>query len=314
MSLSSLLLSGTYIPPDADVEDAETSSLQTRELGSGTLVEEMFNFHLSDTVDVRISDLAGVDVVLRNPNDGQPYVQYGRLCVDIAPDAQGQTEQKSIDWLSGTNELQLYKFDKDGLSGAFEPDVTVNGTREYLLPNEYEFVLRKHGAGGEVTYGQVALSVKTEELSGDSQIGEQKSISINNSVVELYKMGQTGQEVSSEVPTHFDEPRTILSDDCEFVIRKGGAGGEIDYTTVKLRQAKLSVDSDGSQKSVQYNPATDELQLYKMHENGEAGHKVTITSSLTSLLPSNYELVVRKGGAGGEIAYTTLSAAISGTV
>lgn len=105
-----------------------------------------------------------------------------------------------------------------------------------------------------------------------------------------------------------------MSDDCEFVIRKGGAGGEIDYTTVKLRQAKLSVDSEGAQKSVQYNPATDELQLYKMHENGEAGHKVTITSSLTSLLPSNYELVVRKGGAGGEIAYTTLSAAISGTV
>lgn len=35
-----------------------------------------------------------------------------------------------------------------------------------------------------------------------------------------------------------------MSDDCEFVIRKGGAGGEIDYTTVKLRQAKLSVDSE----------------------------------------------------------------------
>lgn len=46
------------------------------------------------------------------------------------------------------------------------------------------------------------------------------------------------------MPTHFDEPQSILSDDCEFVIRKGGAGGEIDYTTVKLRQAMLSVDSD----------------------------------------------------------------------
>lgn len=46
------------------------------------------------------------------------------------------------------------------------------------------------------------------------------------------------------MPTHFDEAKTILSDDYEFVVRKGGAGGEIDYTTVKLRQAKLSVDSD----------------------------------------------------------------------
>ena len=57
-------------------------------------------------------------------------------------------------------------------------------------------------------------------------------------------MERVGKHVSSEVPTHFDEPQSILSDDYEFVVRKGGAGGEIDYTTVKLRQAKLSVDSD----------------------------------------------------------------------
>ena len=50
---------------------------------------ELFNFHLSDTVDVRISDLASVDFVLRNPNDGKAYVQYGKLCIDIAPDSQG---------------------------------------------------------------------------------------------------------------------------------------------------------------------------------------------------------------------------------
>ena len=75
---------------------------------------------------------------------------------------------------------------------AFEPDVTVNSNREYLLPNEYEFVLRKNGAGGEVTYGQVALSVKMEELSGDSQASEQKSISVSNNVIELYKMSEDG--------------------------------------------------------------------------------------------------------------------------
>lgn len=208
-------------------------------------MEELFQFHLSDTVDLRISDLTSVDIVIRNPNNGQPYVEYGKLCIDITPDAQGQTGQESIDWLSGTNELQLYKFDEAGMS-AFEPDVPVNGNREYLLPNEYEFVLRKNGAGGEVTYGQVALSVKMEELSGDSQVGDQKSINISSNTIELYNMGEAGKEVSSEVAIHFDEPQSILSDDWEFVIRKGGSGGEIDYTTVKLRQAKLSVDSDGT--------------------------------------------------------------------
>ena len=49
----------------------------------------MFNFHLSDTVDVHISDLTSVDIVIRKPNDGKPYIEYGRLCIDIAPDAQG---------------------------------------------------------------------------------------------------------------------------------------------------------------------------------------------------------------------------------
>lgn len=63
---------------------------------------------------------------------------------------------------------------------------------------------------------------------------------------------------------------------------------------------------------MQYNPTSNELQLYKMNENGEAGHSVAITSALTSLLPADYELVVRKNGAGGEIAYTKLSAVLSG--
>lgn len=65
---------------------------------------------------------------------------------------------------------------------------------------------------------------------------------------------------------------------------------------------------------MQYNPTSNELQLYKMHENGEAGHNVTLTPNSTSLLPADYEIVVRKNGAGGEIAYTKLSAALSSTI
>ena len=41
---------------------------------------------------------------------------------------------------------------------------------------------------------------------------------------------------------------------------------------------------------------------------------MAITSALTPLLPADYELVVRKNGAGGEIAYTKLSAALSSTI
>lgn len=62
------------VPVDADVADAQTSSLQTRELGNGTKVEEMFNFHLSDTVDISLDNLSAYDIVVRNPNGGSPYV------------------------------------------------------------------------------------------------------------------------------------------------------------------------------------------------------------------------------------------------
>ena len=111
VALSSLEISGMYVPPDADVAESQTSSLQTRELNNGTNVEELYNFHVPDTTEIQLSDLANVDVVLRNPNNGQPYVEYGKLNIDIKPDAQGNTDQKSIDWLSTTHDLQLYNFD-----------------------------------------------------------------------------------------------------------------------------------------------------------------------------------------------------------
>ena len=112
ISLSALEISGMYVPPDADVLESQTSSIQTRVLDNGSKVEQLFQFHVPETVDVRISDLVSVDVVLRKPNNGQPYIEYGKLCIDIATDSQGQTGQKSIDKLSSTNELQLYNFDK----------------------------------------------------------------------------------------------------------------------------------------------------------------------------------------------------------
>lgn len=325
ISLSSLSsLSGENNQPDADVPDAQTSSLQTRQLYNGSKVEELFNFHSPETVDIRLSDLVSVDMIIRNPGveeegeDGSPFVQYGRLCIDIVPDTQGEYGQRSIDWLSDTHELQLYKFDEEGLSSINTVEAIVNDASQPLMPSDYEFVLRKGGPGGEIEYGKIQLSVGASSISGDSQTNSgQKSISVENDVVQLYKMGEAGQTVSSEVPICFDEPQSILSSNCEFVIRKGGPGGEIDYTTVSLRQSQLSADKNATQnqKSIQYADLGDGafLELYNMHSPGEAGSTVSITSSLVSLLPADYELVVRKNGAGGQIAYTKLSAVVAGT-
>lgn len=66
-----------------------------------------------------------------------------------------------------------------------------------LLPSDYEFVLRQNGAGGTIKYANLSccipdLSVKIDELSGDSQVGDQKSINISSNVIELYKMNEAG--------------------------------------------------------------------------------------------------------------------------
>lgn len=286
ISLSSLEISGMYVPPDADVQEAQTSSIQTRELDNGSKVEQLFQFNQPETVDVRISDLVSVDVVLRNPNNGNPCIEYGKLCIDIATDSQGQTGQKSIDRLSSTNELQLYKFNENGLS-AFKSDITVNGNREYLLPNEYEFVLRKNGAGGEVTYGQVALSVKMEELSativsGDSQVlPNQKSIQYisknGEDYYQLYDMDKVGTSLPKKTITMSADGYTqLLPNDYEFVLRQNGAGGKIKYANLSccipnlssLSATIVSGDNEvvGTRKSIDFINQPDSDQYYQLHD------------------------------------------------
>lgn len=77
----------------------------------------------------------------------------------------------------------MYKFNENGLTSAISTTVETNGNAERLVPDEYEFVFRKGGAGGELEYGKVQLSVHADEISGDSQTSEQKSISVSNNII-----------------------------------------------------------------------------------------------------------------------------------
>ena len=152
------------------------SSLQTRELSNGSNVEELFQFHLSDTIDVRISDLNDYDFVVRNPNNGQPYVEYGRLCVDIAPisgDNEKTLAQKSIDLIFDGNDpdyYQLHDMDKVGISLPQKAITLSADGYTPLLPNDYEFVLRYNGAGGTIKYANLSCGIPT--LSGDANISQ----------------------------------------------------------------------------------------------------------------------------------------------
>lgn len=334
-------------------------------------MEELFQFHLPDTVDLRISNLLSVDVVIRNPNNGQPYVEYGKLCVDIdiMPDTQGNSGQKSIDWLGETHELQLYKFDDLGGSINVEMVADDNGLKT-KLPDEdnLEFVLRRNGAGGEVDYATIDLSVSTEQLStalsavlsglvisGDTNYNDnvfkQKSIHTielsGKTFHQLYKMDKPGMDEHLKV-SFTPGPHNGLScllpgpdlsgNQLEFVVRRNGAGGEIDYAMIDLSASLSAIsssisstiatqisesaisgdvnnnDNEFTQKSIH----TVELggktyhQLYKMDEDGHAisADIPTYFDSAKNPLDeitSNCEFVIRKGGPGGEIDYVDLS-------
>lgn len=294
MSLSSLSAGGD-VPPDADVPAAGLSSIQWRDLGGGTVLQ-LFQFD-----DHELQEGEDSDEVVVKRGDRVEYVSLSS--VRISGDVNNNDEdftQKSIETKedSGKRYHQLYKFDEDGLSDEVSTVVVANDVAQELIPDEYEFVLRKNGAGGEIEYAKVQLSVQHDELSGDSQVGEQKSISVENNVIQLYKMDQDGTDISTEVPTHWEDAEPILSDNWEFVIRKGGAGGEIDYTTVKLRQAMLSVDRQGhpNQRSLQYADLGDGtfLELNGFHADGTTVPSVALSNACASLLPADNEFLIRE--------------------
>lgn len=95
----------------------------------------------------------------------------------------------------------------------------------------------------------------------------------------------------------------------DFIIRKDN---QVQYMKLSSN-VNISVDTDvdGNQKSIQWKTSSDDkyLQLYNMDLSGENVASVQLSTDAKNVLPNNYEFVVRKGGAGGEISYTTLQMA-----
>lgn len=95
----------------------------------------------------------------------------------------------------------------------------------------------------------------------------------------------------------------------DFIIRKDN---QVQYMKLSSN-VNISVDTDvaGNQKSIQWKTSNDDkyLQLYNMDQSGENVASVQLSTDAKNVLPNNYEFVVRKGGAGGEISYTTLQMA-----
>ena len=146
--LSSVLSS--YGDVYTDTQISQTSSIQYDDDGNGPYLE-LFKFN----------DGGLKELVVRDGNHVNYITLSGDALSDIIPDATIQNGQKSIDWLTNAHDrvIQLYKFDQPGMSTVPTTTVVANGNAESLIPEEYEFVVRKNGPGGSIDYMQAKLSV-----------------------------------------------------------------------------------------------------------------------------------------------------------
>ena len=296
VNLSSILsgvmsaITSAEVPTDTDSPNSNLSSVQWTLDNNNDPCLQVFKF---DNHQVEDADFTQDEVLVKRQNNIE-YVSLSSATVSGDTNNEIGCSIVTNDGLNGTKYHQLYKFDQSGLSSAFEPDVQVNSNRQSLLPDEYEFVLRKNGPNGEIAYGTVELSAYGVELSADSDVGAQKSIDIDNDVIQLHDMDENGTNLSALVPHCFDEAQNPLSAlDAEFVIRKGGAGGEIDYVSLGLLQDKTPLDRNTyhSQKSLQYATIDNLsfLELNGFHSDVTSDVPVAVLSSNTkSLLPENW--------------------------
>lgn len=195
-------------------------------------------------------------------------------------------------------------------------------TIDYSSIGCYNIVLRdyeEHPSGAVVSYTPLSDLAFRPDSSGASG---QKSTSFLSGTrdLQLWRFDEAGEtDTSALVPTYFDGPAYVLSDELEFVLRRGGAGGEIEYRKLLLKQDALSVDKQGNpnQKSLQYCNLGNGtfLELDHFHSDGTTSPKVVLASVDTSLLPENQEFVIRKKvGSFWQIDYTPLSACLSGVL
>lgn len=176
-----------YLPPDvpdSSTELAQTSSIQHRTVltsdsdGNDVSVKvlQLYEFNLSDSISVNLKDQnnpyspegeetlsGGYEFIIRKDNK----VKYAKLSVDtIKVDTEVLSAQKSLEWKTTEDEdnpqtyMQLYGMDLSGIQHT--ANLGISGATS-LLCDDYQFVIRRNGAGGEIDY--LTLSVCLSSLS-----------------------------------------------------------------------------------------------------------------------------------------------------
>ena len=87
-------------------------------------------------------------------------------------------------------------------------------------------------------------------------------LSSDGAGAQLLQLWNFDQEGEADISVGIGpQPTKLLSDDCEFLIRKGGAGGELQYVKVEAAAAASMADSqieDAQTSSVQYREVSSD--------------------------------------------------------
>lgn len=298
ISLSALEISGMYVPPDADVLESQTSSIQTRVLDDGSKVEELFQFHKTNAdidakiwtlgdldsekhgktgklIDPKTKNLLSVDILVRDNSTKQ--LKYMNLSVDpINVDTfSTNTTQKSLtyykDKFQDRDYLSLRDFNTTPgtkltatISGNGLVDVT--GQNTWILTKKYNTANQMM----ELTYDKLQLSVDLSGVSADVRCDAdvtlaQKSIQKKGDYIQLYNFTRPAITTKKTTLDKLSATYDLLDSNDSVLVR---SGTELKYKKLQI-ETKLPSSGGGGGETSGYTGTKTQATNLKWNSNGQ---------------------------------------------
>ena len=297
ISLSALEISGMYVPPDADVQEAQTSSLQTRVLDNGSKVEELFQFHKTNAdIDAKIwtlgdldsekhgktgklidpvtKNLLSVDILVRDNSTKQ--LKYMNLSVDpINVDTfSTNTTQKSLTYYKDKFQDRDYLSLRDfNTTPDTKLTATINGNGLVDITGKNTWILtKKYNTANqmmELTYDKLQLSVDLSGVSADVRCDAdvtlaQKSIQKKGDYIQLYNFTRPAITTKKTTLNSLSATYDLLDSDDAVLVR---SGSQLTYKKLQI-ETKLPSSGGGGGETTGYTGTKTQATNLKWNSNG----------------------------------------------
>ena len=298
ISLSALEISGMYVPPDADVQEAQTSSLQTRVLDNGSKVEELFQFHKTNAdIDAKIwtlgdldsekhgktgklidpvtKNLLSVDILVRDNSTKQ--LKYMNLSVDpINVDTfSTNTTQKSLTYYKDKFQDRDYLSLRDfNTTPDTKLTATINGNGLVDITGKNTWILtKKYNTANqmmELTYDKLQLSVDLSGVSADVRCDAdvtlaQKSIQKKGDYIQLYNFTRPAITTKKTTLNSLSATYDLLDSDDAVLVR---SGSQLTYKKLQI-ETKLPSSGGGGGETTGYTGTKTQATNLKWNSNGQ---------------------------------------------